>query len=191
MYDLILLTDWNWPHADPGRGSAIFIHQWRRPGADPTAWLRAPCRPPRPARGSPRRIPHQTRLIVSRVRFPFPNRFGRPNLRAQKGRTTMARTPSASDDEIFDLRLARSAPDLFPMLEALYGRAPRLSRLSRQAGQGSAQGLEGPPGRPEAPGPAARSGTRLVPAPRHGGLCLLHRPLQRHAAGHPGQAGLP
>lgn len=26
-----------------------------------------------------------------------------------------------SDDEIFDLRLARSAPDLFPMLEALYG----------------------------------------------------------------------
>jgi len=26
-----------------------------------------------------------------------------------------------ADDEIFDLRLARSAPDLFPMLEALYG----------------------------------------------------------------------
>jgi amylosucrase len=33
----------------------------------------------------------------------------------------MARTPSGTDDEIFDLRLARSAPDLFPMLEALYG----------------------------------------------------------------------
>jgi len=33
----------------------------------------------------------------------------------------MARTPSVADDEIFDLRLARSAPDLFPMLEALYG----------------------------------------------------------------------
>ncbi len=32
MYDLILLTDWNWPHAEPGRGSAIFLHRWRRPG---------------------------------------------------------------------------------------------------------------------------------------------------------------
>ena len=36
MYDLILLTDWNWPYSVPGRGSAIFLHQWRRPGA-PTA----------------------------------------------------------------------------------------------------------------------------------------------------------
>ncbi len=36
----------------------------------------------------------------------------------------MARTPSSADDEIFDLRLARSAPDLFPMLEALYGTHP-------------------------------------------------------------------
>jgi amylosucrase len=33
---------------------------------------------------------------------------------------TMAR-PQNADDDIFDLRLARSAPDLFPMLEALYG----------------------------------------------------------------------
>ena len=32
LYDLILLTDWNWPYAVKGRGSAIFIHQWRRPG---------------------------------------------------------------------------------------------------------------------------------------------------------------
>jgi len=32
LYDLILLTDWNWPVATPGEGSAIFIHQWRRPG---------------------------------------------------------------------------------------------------------------------------------------------------------------
>ncbi|MHA6262963.1 L,D-transpeptidase family protein [Arenibacterium sp. CAU 1754] len=31
LYDLVVLTDWNWPHAVPGRGSAIFIHQWRRP----------------------------------------------------------------------------------------------------------------------------------------------------------------
>ncbi|WP_172677902.1 L,D-transpeptidase [Ruegeria sp. 6PALISEP08] len=32
LYDLVLLTDWNWPNAVPGRGSAIFLHQWRRPG---------------------------------------------------------------------------------------------------------------------------------------------------------------
>lgn len=32
LYDLVLLTDWNWPLAEPGRGSAIFLHQWRRPG---------------------------------------------------------------------------------------------------------------------------------------------------------------
>ncbi|WP_299911835.1 L,D-transpeptidase family protein [uncultured Paracoccus sp.] len=31
LYDLILTTDWNWPEAVPGRGSAIFLHQWRRP----------------------------------------------------------------------------------------------------------------------------------------------------------------
>lgn len=31
LYDLILTTDWNWPDAVPGRGSAIFLHQWRRP----------------------------------------------------------------------------------------------------------------------------------------------------------------
>ena len=28
-FDLILLTDWNWPSAIKGRGSAFFIHQWR------------------------------------------------------------------------------------------------------------------------------------------------------------------
>ncbi|WP_093115426.1 L,D-transpeptidase family protein [Salinihabitans flavidus] len=32
LYDLVLITDWNWPNAQPGHGSAIFIHQWRRPG---------------------------------------------------------------------------------------------------------------------------------------------------------------
>ncbi len=36
LYDLILLTDWNWPRAIKGRGSAIFLHRWRRPGF-PTA----------------------------------------------------------------------------------------------------------------------------------------------------------
>ncbi|WP_163849898.1 L,D-transpeptidase family protein [Pseudooceanicola aestuarii] len=32
LYDLVLLTDWNWPRAQAGRGSAIFLHRWRRPG---------------------------------------------------------------------------------------------------------------------------------------------------------------
>ena len=31
LYDLVILTDWNWPCAVAGRGSAIFMHQWRRP----------------------------------------------------------------------------------------------------------------------------------------------------------------
>ena len=38
MYDLVLVTDWNYPDAQPGKGSAIFIHQWRRPG-----WPTAGC----------------------------------------------------------------------------------------------------------------------------------------------------
>lgn len=36
LYDLIFVTDWNWPSAVRGRGSCIFIHRWRRPGY-PTA----------------------------------------------------------------------------------------------------------------------------------------------------------
>jgi L,D-peptidoglycan transpeptidase YkuD (ErfK/YbiS/YcfS/YnhG family) len=32
LYDIVLTTDWNWPHAIPGDGSAIFIHRWRKPG---------------------------------------------------------------------------------------------------------------------------------------------------------------
>lgn len=31
LYDLILVTDWNWPDAQPGKGSAIFLHRWRAP----------------------------------------------------------------------------------------------------------------------------------------------------------------
>lgn len=36
LYDLVLLTDWNWPDARPGMGSAIFVHVWRKP-RHPTA----------------------------------------------------------------------------------------------------------------------------------------------------------
>lgn len=32
LYDLVILTDWNWPNAVAGKGSAIFIHQYRRAG---------------------------------------------------------------------------------------------------------------------------------------------------------------
>ncbi len=61
LYDLVILTDWNWPFAARGRGSAIFIHRWRRPGAptegcvglrpDHLRWIAA-------------RIRYETRLIV-------------------------------------------------------------------------------------------------------------------------------
>jgi L,D-peptidoglycan transpeptidase YkuD (ErfK/YbiS/YcfS/YnhG family) len=44
LYDLVLLTDWNWPHAVPGHGSAIFVHTWRRPRY-PTAGCLAFARP--------------------------------------------------------------------------------------------------------------------------------------------------
>jgi len=32
LYDLVLLTDWNWPVSRPSKGSAIFLHRWRKPG---------------------------------------------------------------------------------------------------------------------------------------------------------------
>lgn len=61
MYDLILITDWNWPYSVPGRGSAIFVHRWRRPlartagcvalGAADLLWVA-------------QRITHQTRLVI-------------------------------------------------------------------------------------------------------------------------------
>ncbi|RYI08778.1 MAG: hypothetical protein EON48_14265 [Acetobacteraceae bacterium] len=61
MYDLVIITGWNWPHAEPGRGSAIFIHQWRRPGAA-TAGCVALSR--RDLHWIAPRITHQTRLVV-------------------------------------------------------------------------------------------------------------------------------
>lgn len=36
MYDIVLVTDWNYPEVSAGLGSCIFLHQWRRPGF-PTA----------------------------------------------------------------------------------------------------------------------------------------------------------
>jgi L,D-peptidoglycan transpeptidase YkuD (ErfK/YbiS/YcfS/YnhG family) len=36
LYDIVLITDWNYPQAVPGMGSAIFLHQRRRQGY-PTA----------------------------------------------------------------------------------------------------------------------------------------------------------
>ncbi|WP_295532157.1 L,D-transpeptidase family protein [uncultured Thioclava sp.] len=32
LYDIVLVTDWNYPNARPGKGSAIFLHQRRRAG---------------------------------------------------------------------------------------------------------------------------------------------------------------
>lgn len=32
LYDLVLVSDWNWPDATPGKGSAIFVHARRGPG---------------------------------------------------------------------------------------------------------------------------------------------------------------
>ena len=32
LYDWVTLTDWNWPHAQADKGSAIFIHQFKRAG---------------------------------------------------------------------------------------------------------------------------------------------------------------
>lgn len=61
LYDLVLLTSWNWPYAVKGRGSAIFIHAWRKPRhptegciafrSDHLHWIA-------------RRITYQTRLLV-------------------------------------------------------------------------------------------------------------------------------
>lgn len=62
LYDVILLTDWNWPYPVKGRGSAIFIHQWRAPG-HPTAGCIALAR--RDLHWLLPRIRHATRLIIA------------------------------------------------------------------------------------------------------------------------------
>ena len=61
LYDLILITDWNWPIAHPGRGSAIFLHVWRRPRF-PTAGCVALAR--RDLLWIANRITYESRLFV-------------------------------------------------------------------------------------------------------------------------------
>ena len=61
LYDLVLITDWNWPVATPGRGSAIFLHEWRRPRY-PTAGCIAFSRAD--LRWIAARVSEGTRLIV-------------------------------------------------------------------------------------------------------------------------------
>ena len=61
MYDLVIVIGWNWPDAEPGRGSAIFLHQWRRPAA-PTAGCVALSR--RDLHWIAARISPGTRLVV-------------------------------------------------------------------------------------------------------------------------------
>ena len=61
LYDLVILTDWNWPYAVKGRGSAIFIHRWRKPG-HPTAGCVG--LDPLALRWIARRIRYDTRLVV-------------------------------------------------------------------------------------------------------------------------------
>ena len=61
QYDLVLITDWNWPFSVPGRGSAIFLHRWRRRCA-PTAGCVA--LEPQDLLWIAKRLRHQSRLIV-------------------------------------------------------------------------------------------------------------------------------
>ncbi len=61
MYDVVLITDWNWPISAPGHGSAIFLHIWRRP-RQPTAGCVAFAKAD--ILWIARRIRHDTRLII-------------------------------------------------------------------------------------------------------------------------------
>ncbi|MBV0913667.1 L,D-transpeptidase family protein [Anianabacter salinae] len=62
LYDLVFILDWNWPQAERGAGSAIFIHQWRKPG-HPTAGCIA--LRPDDLRWIAPRIGYDTRVIVA------------------------------------------------------------------------------------------------------------------------------
>lgn len=61
VYDLILLTGWNWPQAEGGRGSAIFVHAWRRPGHATAGCIAMDARD---LRWIAPRIRHHSRLVI-------------------------------------------------------------------------------------------------------------------------------
>lgn len=61
LYDLIILTGWNAPIPQAGRGSAIFMHRWRRPGY-PTEGCVAMA--PAHLLWLAQTITHHTRLII-------------------------------------------------------------------------------------------------------------------------------
>ncbi|WP_187431780.1 hypothetical protein ROLI_037420 [Roseobacter fucihabitans] len=67
LYDLVILTDWNWPYAIKGRGSAIFIHQHRRAGF-PTEGCIALSRGH--LHSIAPRIRYRTRLVIKAQRTP-------------------------------------------------------------------------------------------------------------------------
>lgn len=60
LYDLVVILDWN-AGGEPGRGSAIFVHRWRRPGAPTEGCIALP---PRALRRLAARIGPGTRLSV-------------------------------------------------------------------------------------------------------------------------------
>lgn len=61
MYDVVLLTNWNWPYAVRGAGSAIFVHRWRAPGRKTAGCIAFA---PQDLLWIAARIRHHTRLIV-------------------------------------------------------------------------------------------------------------------------------
>ncbi len=61
LYDVVILTNWNWPYAVSGRGSAIFLHRWRKPG-HPTEGCIAMS--PQDLTWLAPRIRYETRLII-------------------------------------------------------------------------------------------------------------------------------
>ena len=65
LYDLVLLTNWNWPDAVAGCGSAIFLHRWRRPGFATEGCLAFA---PEDLRKIARLAPPGTRLIIRGMR---------------------------------------------------------------------------------------------------------------------------